>query len=256
MVTESQDELDCRIKELEREKREEELRQLKANARVRWVTPTVLAALLPLMAGFGLWVLSEIKQYNEGYVALKERDKLQQEKEALQRQKDSLNVEIGTLIQLKEHYAGQAKELRLEVEAKQDVMDKTYLRAVFVSSETIYALDHVKGMEPGPDRKAIEAIKADLKQLPKEAAARMENVLQRYELMGHMIDASREFTVSFQKALALIPASDWARRLRPMPTGSVIPRRSVMFSDSADGRRYYDVTEGRFLTKEEAKEAR
>ena len=76
MDTPSQDEIDRRLKELEREKREEELRQLKADARFRWVTPAALAALLPLVAGLGLWVWGEVKQYNEGYRALEEKKTL------------------------------------------------------------------------------------------------------------------------------------------------------------------------------------
>ncbi|WP_315837753.1 hypothetical protein [Bradyrhizobium prioriisuperbiae] len=255
MATGSQDNLDHLIKELERETREEELRQLKANAKVRWITPTVMAALLPLLAGFGIWVLGEIKQYSEGYRALKDKAGLERDKEALLKQKDSLNIEIGTLLKLKEHYAEQAGRLGQEVEAKQEIMDKTYLRAVFLGSEFEYALGHIKGLEPGPDRKALDAIKVDIMTLPKESAARLAKLLQRYDLMGTIINASRGSADLFQQAVRLIPASGWATRLRPMPSGSILPGRNVMFSDGPDGRRYYDITEGRFLTKDEAKEA-
>ena len=255
MTPESQDDLDRRIKELEREKREEELRQLKTSARARWVTPAALVALLPLLGGFGLWVVGEVKQYGEGYRALKERDALRQEKEALQRQKDSLNVEIGTLLQLKEHYAGEARALKAESEARQEAVDRLYLRAVSMSAGTVYALDHVKGMGPGPDRKALDAVRADLKQLPKESAARVEDLLQRHDLMATIIGMSREMIGSFDKALALIPASDWARRLRPMPPGPE-QKPNLMVGDSPDGPRYYDMTAGRFLTKEEAAKIR
>jgi hypothetical protein len=133
-------------------------------------------------------------------------NKLGQEKEALQKQKDSLNIEIGTLLQLKDHYAGQAKQLRLEVEAKQEIMDKSYLSALFMSAETVYALDHVKGMGPGPDPKALRTIQADLKQLSKDSAARMEDLLRRYELMATIISASRRSILLFEKAFRLTPA--------------------------------------------------
>jgi hypothetical protein len=256
MATSSPDELDRHIKELERETREEQLRQLKANAKVRWITPTALAALLPLLAGLGLWVVGEVKQYGEGYKALKEKTTLEREKETLLKQKDSLNIEIGTLLQLKDHYAEQARRLVQDVEAKQDIMDKTYLRAVFLGSETIYALDHVKGMGPGPDRKTLDAIKADIKTLPSESAASLEKLLARYNLMNTILEASRGSASSFKQAVGLIPASEWAKRLHPMPAGSIVPGRSVMFSEGADGQRYYDITEGRFLTKDEAKDAR
>ena len=252
MTPESQDELDRRLKELEREKREEELRQLRASARTRWVTPAAVAAALPLIAGFGLWVVGEVKEYNEGYRALKERDKLQQEKEALQRQKDSLHVEIGTLLQLKEHYAAQANQLRAESEAKQAAIDKIYLQAIAMSAEAVYALDHIKGMGPGPDRKALDAVRAGLGQLPKETAAQVEDLVRRHELMGMIIRIAREMVVSFDKALGLIPASDWARRLKPMPPGPAASGGGLLVGEFPDGRRYYDLTRGQFLTKEEA----
>jgi hypothetical protein len=256
MATTSPDELDRHIKELEHETREEQLRQLKTNAKVRWITAAALAALLPLLAGFGVWVVGEVKQYGEGYRALKDKAGLEREKETLQRQKDSLNIEIGTLLQLKDHYAEQARRLVQDVEAKQDIMDKTYLRAVFLGSETIYALDHTKGLGPGPDRKTLDAIRADIMTLPKESAAGLEKLLGRYNLMSMIIDASRDSASSFRQAVSLIPALEWAKRLRPMPSGSILPGRSIMFSDGPDGQRYYDITEGRFLTKDEAKDAR
>lgn len=59
--------VDRQLKQLELEKHTEELRQLRANGRIRWITPTALAALLPLLAGFGLWTAGEMKQYSEGY---------------------------------------------------------------------------------------------------------------------------------------------------------------------------------------------
>jgi len=256
MATGSQDDLDRRIKELERETREEQLRQLKVNAKLRWVTPTTLVALLPLFAGFSLWVLAETKQYSEAYQALKDKVALERDKETLQKQKDSLNLEIGTLLQLKAHYAEQAKQLRQEVEAKQDIMDKTYLRAVFLGSAAVYALDHVKSLGPGPDQTKLDAIMMDIKTLPAEPAARLQDLFSRYRLMSTIIVPARESASSFRQAVNLIPASDWAKRLRPMPAGSILPGRSVMFGDGPDGDRYYDITEGRFLTNDEAKAAR
>jgi hypothetical protein len=41
-----------------------------------------------------------------------------------------------------------------------------------------------------------------------------------------------------------------------MPSGAILPGRSLMFSDGPEVRRYYNVVEGRWLTKEEAKDAR
>jgi hypothetical protein len=41
-----------------------------------------------------------------------------------------------------------------------------------------------------------------------------------------------------------------------MPTGAIVQGRKIMFSQKGDQRQYYDVTEGRFLTAEEAEHAR
>jgi ferric-dicitrate binding protein FerR (iron transport regulator) len=76
MSTEASDQLELEIKRLERDKRLEEIRQLRASGRRQWITPTALAAVLPLLAGLGVWVFNEMKQYHEGYRALEERDRL------------------------------------------------------------------------------------------------------------------------------------------------------------------------------------
>ena len=69
--------------------------------------------------------IRELKQYNEGYKALAERDALLQEKVALREQKDSLNIEVSTLLQLKAHYADEAERLQRDTAAKQEAIDKT-----------------------------------------------------------------------------------------------------------------------------------
>jgi hypothetical protein len=120
----------------------------------------------------------------------------------------------------------------------------------------VYALDHVKGLGPAPDRKKLDAIRADIKRLPKESAAGMEELLQRYDLMTTIVAASSESARALHKALALVPVSDWARQLRAEPAGATFPGRRVMFTDGPEGRRYFDVMEGRFLTAEESKAAR
>ena len=254
MTTAGADDLDRNLKELERDKREEELRQLKANARVRWVTPTAIAALLPLAAGFGLWVVKEVKQYGAGYRALEEVEALRKEKEALERQKNGLNVEIGTLLQLKQHYAEQASQLRVDVEAKQEAVDKAYLRAVFYGSEMVYTLDHVG--PPPADDKGMDALRAEAKSLPNGAAEKLSAVLGRYRDMEVVIKMARDSSVAYNKAINLLPASAWAKQLDPMPTGSVISNRQVMLSGPPGERRFYDVKEGRFLTRDETKDVK
>lgn len=72
MSTEPSDQLDIELRQLERDRRIEEIRQLKARGRAQWITPAALAAMVPLLAGLGIWVVGEIKQYNEGYRALQE----------------------------------------------------------------------------------------------------------------------------------------------------------------------------------------
>ena len=137
-TVETDNDIERQIKELERDKRVEEIRQLRESAKTRWITPTALALLLPLLATFGVWIVGELKQYSKAYQALEQRDALKEEKDALQSQKDSLNLEILTLLGQKEHYANEAQRLQREtaakqdvIEKKQDVLDKTYLRGVF-----------------------------------------------------------------------------------------------------------------------------
>jgi len=251
-----QDDIERQIKELERDKRIEEIRQLQASGKTRWIAPTALAALLPLLAGFGVWVVGELKQYNEGYKALAERDVLKREKNALQEQKDSLNIEVSTLLQLKAHYADEAERLRRDTAAKQEAIDKTYLRGAFTSAEALYALDHIKGMGPPPDENALKRVREEIKQLPTETTSTVEDILQRYEMSLLVVGISREVISEFENTLNLIPASEWTRKLRSMPTGAIVQGRKIMFSQKGDQRQYYDVTEGRFLTTKEAEHAR
>jgi endonuclease/exonuclease/phosphatase (EEP) superfamily protein YafD len=76
--------------------------------------------LLPLIVAFGLWGVAELKQYNAGYQAIAERDQLKEEKKELQDQKDSLNIEVATLLALKRHYAEESQRLREETESQMD----------------------------------------------------------------------------------------------------------------------------------------
>ncbi|BEU03239.1 hypothetical protein OAG1_20390 [Agarivorans sp. OAG1] len=252
----AQDDIERQIKELERDKRLEEIRQLRASAKTRWITPTALAALLPLLAGFGIWIVGELKQYNEGYKALAERDALRREKDALQQQKDSLNIEVSTLLQLKAHYADEAERLQRDTAAKQEAIDKTYLRGVFTSAEALYALDHIKGMGPPLDENTLERVRGEIKQLPNETAHIVDDVLQRYEMSLVVIGISRDVISEFENTLKLIPASEWTRELQSMPTGAIVPDRKIMILQKGDQQQYYDVTEERFLNIEEAEHAR
>jgi hypothetical protein len=247
----AQRDIDRELKELERDKRAEELRQLRGNSRIRWITPAALAALLPLLAGFGVWAVSEFKEYNEGYRALAERNTLRQEKAALQAQKDSLNIEVSTLLQLKAHYAGEAEQLRRETVDKQDAIDKNYLRGVFASDEALYALDHIKGMGPPPGPSALATLRSDAKQLPGKSRDVLEDMLGRYEMSVVLINVSREVIAEFQSTQQLLPAAAWTRDFHSMPTGALLGNRKIMFKNQGKQRHYYDVMAGRMLSSEE-----
>lgn len=114
MSSEGDTDIDLQIKALERDKRLEEIKQLRTKAKRSWITPTAIAALLPLIGTLCLWIYGEAKQFSEGYRAVEERDQLKEDKLSLERKKNSLNIEIGTLVALKTHYASEAKQLRQE----------------------------------------------------------------------------------------------------------------------------------------------
>jgi hypothetical protein len=253
MNSESIEQLEIEIKRLERDKRIEEIKQIKASGRTRWITPTALAILLPMLAGFGLWVVNELKQYSEGYQALRERDTLISESQNLQRQKNSLNIEVTALLALKKHYAEQAKAFQVESEERQKVLDTTYVRARFATAETSYALSHIEGMGPGPDRSALKKIKNDLAGLPNEVARQLREIIDRYTFAVDMIDVSQRTLEAFRATLGLITASDWAVKLEAVPSGYAIKDRNIMILRSRQGIRYYDVDEGRFISEEEIK---
>lgn len=253
MSTEVSDQLELEIKRLERDKRLEEIRQLRASGRRQWITPTALAALLPLLAGLGVWMFNEMKQYHEGYRALEQRDRLAAEKTELQRQKDSLNLEVGTLLDLKRHYAEQAQDLQARFEQRQQQLDATYARARFASAEARYALSHIEGLGPGPDTAALDALRPALETLDPNAAGTIQQLIDRYLLAIDMIAVSEEVLETFDDTLDLVPASDWAAALEYTPSGSAVQGRNIMIVGGGRGartdERYYDVDEERFLTE-------
>src|SRR5919106_5913657 len=146
--------------------------------------------MLPLLAGLGIWVVGEIKQYNEGYRALREVDRLAAEKDALQAQKNDLNIELSTLLDLKRHYAEQAQELQARFEERQQQLDATYARARFTAAEAGDALGHIQGLGPGPDAAALAALRQHAEALPPEAAETLKQIFERYGLAVEMIGIS------------------------------------------------------------------
>src|SRR5215510_13816616 len=64
LIGTSPQQLELEIRRLERDKRLEEIKQLRASRRTQWITPAALATLVPLLAGLILWIFGELKQYN------------------------------------------------------------------------------------------------------------------------------------------------------------------------------------------------
>jgi hypothetical protein len=114
-----------------------------------------------------------------------------------------------------------------------------------------------KGMGPGPDANALQRLRADAKQLPAQSGRTLDDVLQRHELSLQLIGITRQIISEFDNTLKLVPASAWTRTLQGMPTGAVLPDRKIMVSrKKGEPPRYYDVAEGRYLSKEESERAR
>jgi hypothetical protein len=122
-------------------------------------------------------------------------------------------------------------------------------------AEAGYALSHPRSLGPGPDRKALDRLRADAKQLPAESGRTLNDVLDRYDLAMPLIDVTYEIILEFDKALKLLPSSDWTRKLQPMPLGSELSGRKILVLDE-NPQRYYDVVKGGYLTKEEIEGAR
>jgi len=260
LIGSSPPQLELEIRRLERDKQLEEIKQLRTSRTTQWITPAALATLVPLLAGLAVWIFAELKQLNAGYRALEDVKSLKEERSALEARKNGLNLEVTALLAQKADYQAQAAQLkaeaaqlRAETIARQDELDRLYLRAKFAAAETTYALTHIRGLGRGPTRDRLRAIKTDLKTLPAEAAATVNDMIDIYEFAMEIVDITEETLQPLTKAVESIPASDWTHQLRPMPSGAIIPNRSVM--ESGDGKQYYDVEAGRFLTPEEIKKA-
>lgn len=254
-------ELDAEIKRLDRDKKLEELRQLKTAGSpwTRWLTPTVLLALIPLLAAFGAWVMNEFRLYTnqEAFRQLQaEKSALIAEKTALEVQKTGLNIEIQTLLLQKRDYADQAENVRRELEAlqrrldaQQAGFDAAYLKSRFTSDEATYALGHVSLEE---ERARIDGLKAELDRLPPDLIARFRDALGAFDLQLEIVDISKQILAESNEALKLFPVSEWTRSLEPRPQGYFDSDGRIMIANAGtDDVAYYDVDAGRFLSKEE-----
>lgn len=252
MSSESPEQLDLEIKRLERDKRLEEIRQLRSSGRRQWLAPAVLIGLLPLLASASFVIWSELKQLTAGGAAVARLEAVNEELQRLQQQKDSLNIEVSTLLDLRRFHADQAKQFETRFNETQAQLDRSYLRAQFYSAEARYALGHLAGLPSGPGPEELKALAAAVRgSLPPPLADGLGQVLDRYELAMTLIDATQDSMDAFAATLDLLPVSDWAADLSAMPSGSVIPGRNIMVTQTGTGSRYYDVDQGRMLTAEE-----
>jgi hypothetical protein len=245
---ETHNDIERQIQELERDKRLEEIKQLRAERRRAGSRPAFFIALLPLLGTFGLGIFEEFKQYNKGTQALAERDALRQEKDDLQG-----HIEVDALLQLKKHYVDESQRLERETALKQYVLNTTYLRSVYEMGEAKYAL----GLRAGErlDDNALEQLKADAKQLPAQSGDTFDRVLADYNHSEFVIGTALEIISKFESAMKLVPASDRTRALR-YETGVLGSQKVLVLREGVETPRYYDVDKGRYLTKEESEGAR
>jgi len=270
--------LGLQIKELERERLREELKQLKESASKRWIAPTVWIAVLPLLGGFGLWVVGEIKQYNKAYQALENVAKFEEDKKVEEQNRRALHTEILTLLAQKKDYANTAKELKAAVDKQQQTadrltkevaerrkeielwkqefadqkakLDQFYLQIAFANAETRYALGHITA-SPTADPKALEKIRDAVKTLPKDEAQKVDELLRDYQLAFELSKEVERDLANNSKDLEKTAVSDWARKLEwGGPRGSMKQGRSIMVTKGTGERRYYDVELGKFVSKE------
>ncbi len=235
------------LQQLELEKAKEELHQLRTSGKRSWMTPAAIISLVPIVAGFGLWVAGEVKQYGEGYRAIAKLEGMEKEQRALRERKQELEADVQTLLSLKRHYSEEAEALRNKRAAQQQLIDRTYLRGVFLRTEALYSLDHVRGYD-GLD---LTSLDQDVAALDPSIRAKIHGVLDRYKFSQNVITTTRSIITAFDESAELLEASDWTKSMQPVPSGSAIPGRSVMVDGSGGTERYYDVNEGRFLTPEE-----
>jgi hypothetical protein len=247
-MSDDQDGLDLEIKRLERDKKAVELERLKAGERTKWVTPTVLLSLLPIIGGLGLWLVSEAKEYNAAYQAIG------QVKE-LKAQRQEINAEIQTLVLLKREFQDQLKATQERLEATQAKIDRAYLKVKFTSSEVRYALAHLPALDKRPDRARLDSLTKALDQLPKEVADAIRDIIRQHDVVMDIAGFSENLTKVANDAVQSIPAGEWAQKFQLMPTGAILPGRKIMVRRGADGPAYYDVDRAELMSAKDVEAA-
>jgi hypothetical protein len=263
------DQLDLEIKQLERDKKAAELANLRAGERPRWVTPAIFLALLPVVGTFGGWAWNEAMKYRADYGASARVKELES-------QSSKINIEIQTLLSWKRDLQdevktsqerlrasqeqlraaeGQLKDLQAKVEAKQEQIDKAYLRSKFASSEVSYAISHLSPVARDAERAGLDDLKRTLEPLPADTRRPIERIIANYRLVGDIVAISQRLTRSANEAVQSIPAGDWTQKFQAMPNGSIISNRRIMERRDGGEPAYYDVDSGEHLTAQQVEAA-
>lgn len=257
-MTESED-IELEIKRLERQRLQEELRQLRTRNVTQWITPATLLALVPLATGFGVFVWNEVKEYTSAAqklaaaeAILQRNDDLEAQLAGLEARRAQLNTEITSLIAQYGFYLDQAREFQARFEAREHDVERAWTGITYAAGEMGYTLSHVRGLGPEPD---LEALRDGVEALPPEFRGALSDRLQRYETtqrerneMTQLIIGIAEDNLGlFDEILDLLPVPERVARLayRPTPMGKVLAWPPDAPED------IYDIGLGRFLTDEE-----
>jgi hypothetical protein len=231
--------LDLQLKQLEVDKRREEIRQLRSSSKRGWITPAALAAFLPMV----LWGLNMAKDYTAGIRALAQVDGLKQERALLAQQKNELNEEIVALLALKQHY-------REETVVRQEAIDKTYLRGKFTSDELFYALSLMQGIEP-LSAEQTRQLAAEKNNLSAEARPLFDTLLRNYDFAQTVIKIADDLMTEVRGTFDLMSPSSWTKPYRSTLTGQFGNQRRLLVAEVAGAETYYDIDLGRTLTDSE-----
>lgn len=244
--------IDNELKALDKKIKLAELKKLEEQQRTNWISPATIGILLPLVGAFGLWTINELKGYNRAYQALVAVDQLQQERAELISQKDSLNIEISTLLDLKLHYSQEANRLETLVRDGQLTLDQLYLRASYAANESIYALQHANFSRNDNVDAAISALGNSIQELEPELSVPIQEILLEYRILNDMSSVTKRQLLELLDQLKELSPSQAAEELSWHPEGAFASGRSIMATTGSDDLLYYDVELGRYLTDAEA----
>jgi len=210
--------LDLERRRLECEKRRVEIAQAAAPW---WTHPGYIGSLVPIVlaiVGFGT-------AFATGF---------------FDTERATLKSEIETL-------AVKRDQLLAANEGIQKKIDDAYLKLYAASAEAQYALSHITSDPSGHDKIKAE-VEDTLPKLSPADADVVRSLLSFSDFTWDMAKITAEELDLVGGSLKDIPASPWAKELRPMPKGYYIPDRVVM--EAPDGR-LYDPTDGRYYRPDE-----